>query len=348
MKIKKYTVFVSSHFKSLKEERNELINCLMDAQFFPICMEHFIVPSSEKFEGLKKLIDQSDVFVMMLGDKYGSCDENGISWTEREFRYASETGKKIFVIKTQKYVALEKKSRLYRNLLSEDQKKQIAFGEGIPYAHTVTKETTVQRIVMQISGTKFDDSEGWERWSPKALKEWQDKNRSFDMRGEWFHVHFKENDKEYVRVGSVHITQEFDPENYTHLNFNAVNYSVLSYNPTDMSIKTDPTRKTIWNGDYVLDRKDGTILGAYKTKRFFREQYGDWVVEMGQYMGIHELSIVDADHDKDPSDETAVFSGSFNDIKPSPKMGFAVFYRTKTERDKFVLERFKDVLKIEQ
>ena len=54
MEYKKYSAFVSSHFTSLKKERTELISGLLDAQMIPICMEHFTVTTSEKFDDIKE------------------------------------------------------------------------------------------------------------------------------------------------------------------------------------------------------------------------------------------------------------------------------------------------------
>ena len=94
MEYKKYSAFISSNFESLKNERMELISCLLDAQMIPICMEHFTATTSENFEYIMYLIDQSDIFIMILGEVYGSCDSMGKSWTENEYEYAIKAKKK--------------------------------------------------------------------------------------------------------------------------------------------------------------------------------------------------------------------------------------------------------------
>ena len=54
MEYKKYSAFISSNYESLRSERIELINCLLDAQIIPICMEHFTATSSENFDYIFK------------------------------------------------------------------------------------------------------------------------------------------------------------------------------------------------------------------------------------------------------------------------------------------------------
>lgn len=82
---KVYTAFISSAFESLRDERNIVINALLDMRVLPIGMEHFTASSSGEFSDIQELIDESDFFIMLMGKFYGSCDKNGISWTEREY-----------------------------------------------------------------------------------------------------------------------------------------------------------------------------------------------------------------------------------------------------------------------
>jgi len=341
-KIQMHTVFVSSHFSSLKKQRSELIDCLLDARMFPDCMEHFTVVD---FEAIKRHIDLSDIVILMLGDEYGSCDENGISWTQREYMYATEQKKPCYILKTQKYIALLSRSE---DELNEAQKKQIAFCNGVSQlTQTVTKANTLQKIVTQIaSETAINKLKGFERWNEAALRQWQDENRVFDFRGRWYHVHLKDKEKEtddnqkYLRIGYLDIQQEFTPDEYTLLYFSADNFNVAKYDRETQKITLDTDKKTHWHGPYTLNPKENTIFGGYRTKRFFKESYGEWEVEKGEYMGIHDLTVHDDDSDGCLRDKTTAFSGNFNDVKPSPKMGVAYFFRTEEARNKFVIERF--------
>lgn len=96
MKNKKYQVFVSSTFRDLLEERQDAIRNILDLKHIPAGMELFPATDKDQLEYIKKVIDECDYYLLIMGGRYGSMDEQGISYTEREYDYAVETGK--FVI----------------------------------------------------------------------------------------------------------------------------------------------------------------------------------------------------------------------------------------------------------
>ena len=67
-----YSAFVSSVYESLKKERKIVIDSLWHNNIVPFCMEYFIVPAHERFSWIEQKIDDSDVFVLLLGKNYGS------------------------------------------------------------------------------------------------------------------------------------------------------------------------------------------------------------------------------------------------------------------------------------
>ena len=97
MRKKLYTAFLSSNYSGLKEERSIAIKKLLDANVFPVSMEHFVIGSTDGFRDICELIDDSDVFILLMGTRYGSRDERGDnkSWTEKEFDYALENNQKM-------------------------------------------------------------------------------------------------------------------------------------------------------------------------------------------------------------------------------------------------------------
>src|SRR5262245_11954771 len=58
----------------------------------PAGMELFPASDDEQFQFIKRVIDESDYYVVIVAGRYGSTDEEGISYTEREFDYAVERG----------------------------------------------------------------------------------------------------------------------------------------------------------------------------------------------------------------------------------------------------------------
>lgn len=87
---KKYTVFVSSTYEDLKEERQEVMQALLEMDCIPCGMELFPASDEKQFEFIKSIIDDCDYYVLILAGKYGSTNQDGISYTELEYNYALE------------------------------------------------------------------------------------------------------------------------------------------------------------------------------------------------------------------------------------------------------------------
>lgn len=87
---KRYQVFVSSTYKDLIDERIEVIQALLELDCIPVGMEYFPAADESQWEFIKKLIDESDYYVVIIGGKYGSIDENGKSYTQKEYEYAQK------------------------------------------------------------------------------------------------------------------------------------------------------------------------------------------------------------------------------------------------------------------
>lgn len=86
---KKYQVFVSSTYNDLREERLAVISGLLDISCIPVGMEQFPASPSSQWEYIKKMIDMSDYYILIVAGKYGSIDpEDNISYTEKEYNYA--------------------------------------------------------------------------------------------------------------------------------------------------------------------------------------------------------------------------------------------------------------------
>ena len=91
---RRYQVFVSSTFTDLETERRLVMETLLKAQCLPAGMELFPASSQEQLEVIKRVIDDSDYYVLIVGGRYGSMAA-GISYTEQEFDYAVEQVKPV-------------------------------------------------------------------------------------------------------------------------------------------------------------------------------------------------------------------------------------------------------------
>ncbi|WP_108472961.1 DUF4062 domain-containing protein [Rhodanobacter thiooxydans] len=92
---KRYQVFVSSTFADLQEERQEVMQALLELDCIPSGMELFPAANEDQWTLIKKVIDDCDYYMVILGGRYGSIGPDGLSYTEMEYRYALENGKPI-------------------------------------------------------------------------------------------------------------------------------------------------------------------------------------------------------------------------------------------------------------
>jgi hypothetical protein len=92
---KRYQVFVSSTYADLKEERQRVIQTLMEMDCIPAGMELFPATDEEQFNFIKRIIDDCDYYILIVGGRYGSLTPQGISYTEQEFDYAIAKGLKV-------------------------------------------------------------------------------------------------------------------------------------------------------------------------------------------------------------------------------------------------------------
>jgi hypothetical protein len=88
----KYQVFVSSTFSDLKDERDLVIKAALEMGHIPVGMEMFSAADEEQWNIIKKQIDESDYYVVIVAHRYGSCDALGVSYTEKEYDYAASRG----------------------------------------------------------------------------------------------------------------------------------------------------------------------------------------------------------------------------------------------------------------
>ena len=95
---KRYQVFVSSTYADLREERSKVIQALMELDCIPAGMELFPAADEEQFEFIKRVIDDCDYYLLIIGGRYGSTTAQGISYTEQEYEYALSRGLKVIAL----------------------------------------------------------------------------------------------------------------------------------------------------------------------------------------------------------------------------------------------------------
>lgn len=96
---KKLQVFISSTYTDLLEERQAAVSAILKAGHLPAGMELFTAGDRTQWETIKSWIEQSDVYMLILGGRYGSIDaESGLSYTELEYDYAVSLGMPRFAV----------------------------------------------------------------------------------------------------------------------------------------------------------------------------------------------------------------------------------------------------------
>ncbi|HTE00720.1 MAG TPA: DUF4062 domain-containing protein [Mucilaginibacter sp.] len=103
---RKYQIFISSTYVDLIDERQEVTRQILNNYHFPVGMEMFAPSDKAQWEIIEKTIDSSDIYILLLGYRYGSLlntagndtsNQRSISYTEKEFEYAVKKKKPIIV-----------------------------------------------------------------------------------------------------------------------------------------------------------------------------------------------------------------------------------------------------------
>lgn len=159
-----YQVFVSSTFVDLQEERKEVMQALLELDCMPAGMELFPASNDDQWTLIKRVIDACDYYLLIIGGRYGSTNEKGISYTQMEFEYALETGKPIISFlpkkpddipsgKCEKDPDKQKKLEEFKELA---QKKLVKYWENPEQLGSIVSRSMIKLI-------KDFPAEGWVR-----------------------------------------------------------------------------------------------------------------------------------------------------------------------------------------
>ncbi|MDI3289569.1 DUF4062 domain-containing protein [Polyangium sp. 15x6] len=90
---------MSSTYNDLRKERQTAVQAVLDAGHIPAGMELFSAGDEAQLEVIKRWIDDSDVYMLILGARYGSIEPTTKkSYTHVEYEYAVERGKPVFAV----------------------------------------------------------------------------------------------------------------------------------------------------------------------------------------------------------------------------------------------------------
>lgn len=96
---RKLQIFISSTYSDLLEERQAAVATVLKAGHIPAGMELFSAGDKSQLDVIKSWIDDSDVYMLILGTRYGSIEPiSKLGYTEVEYDYAVATGKPFFAL----------------------------------------------------------------------------------------------------------------------------------------------------------------------------------------------------------------------------------------------------------
>ena len=169
--IKKYQVFVSSTYEDLIEERKEATQALLETNCIPTGMELFPASNKKQWDIIKRVIDDCDYYLLIIGGRYGSLgrDDNNkkVGYTEMEFDYAFSIGKPIiaFIHKEPGTIPADKceKTQIGQQRLAKFRKKAEA---GRMVQRWTNKDNLKASIVASIPALiKDNPAGGWAKQS---------------------------------------------------------------------------------------------------------------------------------------------------------------------------------------
>lgn len=162
---KRYQVFVSSTYSDLVEERASVVQVLMEMNCIPAGMELFPAMDEEQWQFIKKVIDDCDYYVVIIGGRYGTLTSEGLSYTEKEYDYAIEKGLKVLAFLHEKPDDIPvKKSDISPELRAKLGAFRGKISSGRLVKFWTTSENLASAIVLSLSQTiKAYPAIGWVR-----------------------------------------------------------------------------------------------------------------------------------------------------------------------------------------
>jgi hypothetical protein len=141
------TVFISSTYLDLKEERKKVWDTLEKFDVAVKGMEQFGARKSNPLETCLTEVEQSDIYVGIFGMRYGSEENNlGKSYSQLEYEKAIEQNKEILI-----YIIDEENSNVKPSLIQFDKIQKLNnFKSILKTRHTIDTFSNAQDLVSKL------------------------------------------------------------------------------------------------------------------------------------------------------------------------------------------------------
>lgn len=162
---KRYQFFISSTFTDLKEQRQAVLRAVLELNHMPAGMELFPASDESAWQLIRDVIDASDYYILIVGGRYGSTDEAGLGYTEKEYDYAVDRKKPVLAFLHEDPVTLPRQST---DTDKAAWQKLLTFREKLKKNHTLVMWTSAgdlkaKVIVAVTSQMKRRPASGWVR-----------------------------------------------------------------------------------------------------------------------------------------------------------------------------------------
>lgn len=172
---KKLQIFVSSTFEDLKKERQMVMEAILEVGHLPAGMEYFVSDDAHQFDIIKKWIQESDAYLLIVGGRYGSinpADPQKRSYTHLELEYARKLKKPIRILLLSKTFLDEKIKKGDYKKRDFTNKRLIAFKKNLPTCNPVNSigdiKSVTKTMLKSLNGIEQKDTYGWIRASDVA------------------------------------------------------------------------------------------------------------------------------------------------------------------------------------
>ena len=165
---KKLQVFISSTYTDLIEERQAAVEAILDAGHIPAGMELFKAGNDSQLKTIYKWIDESDVYMIILGGRYGSVEsKSGKSYTQLEYEYALSKDIPVFaVVISQDFLTSKINSLGLEKIMESDNPDKYKSFKALVMSKTIREVDDCKDIKIAIHSTLNEflnkyDLKGW-------------------------------------------------------------------------------------------------------------------------------------------------------------------------------------------
>lgn len=119
-------MFISSTYTDLQEERQAAVQAILTAGHIPAGMELFAAGDQTQMNVIKRWIDESDVYMLILGGRYGSVEpKSRKSYIHLEYEYALEKEKPLFAVVINEEYLEEKVKKHGTSVIEKDHSEKL-------------------------------------------------------------------------------------------------------------------------------------------------------------------------------------------------------------------------------